>query len=198
MFCSASSSVPLGSADWLLVCSSARYTCCTAVGYGRLRDVWDVAWPVRDVSTCEVNHEAAQIGDLEKNLEAIKVVSHAEVQQGDFSGCDHDASSGRGGYVAFLHRPVHGAACRRGGGVKGAEWENLYCKLVEMNKDISPGGSSGAKMLWTTSEAEGSGDEVRDPASNRTRFGRNCGPSTCRTQSWRCLRKLALRRQEAT
>ena len=36
------------------------------------------------------------------------------------------------------------------GGAEGAEWENLYCKFVEMNKEInirSPGGSSRAKML---------------------------------------------------
>ena len=43
----------------------------------------------------------------------------------------------------------------RRGGVEGAEWENLYCKFVDTNKEIyvrSPDGSSRAQLHWKLSE----------------------------------------------
>ena len=41
--------------------------------------------------------------------------------------------------------------------VEGAEWERLYCKFVEMSKEVDvthPSGSSRAKTLWKVRDAK--------------------------------------------
>ena len=92
------------------------------------------------------NHEAVKIGELQKNVEAIKVVRPMFNRMISPT----DASSGRG-TVAHLHRHSQCGACGWGQqvadedwhaicqaicrGIEGAEWENLHYKFVEMNNE---------------------------------------------------------------
>ena len=67
--------------------------------------------------------------------------------------------------------------------VEGAEWEDLYCKFVEMNTDVNarhPSGSSKAERLWKSDAKEVTRTTIT-PASRSfyigTRFDRKCGTS---------------------
>ena len=110
------------------------------------------------------NHETVKIGYLEKNSEAIRVVRPKynketyQIREGVSESTFREGEEGT--LRSFINTACVGDS-RRGPplvdedwhavcqaiykGVEGAEWENFYCKFVEMNKEDNvrhPSGSS--------------------------------------------------------
>ena len=55
-------------------------------------------------------------------------------------------------------------------GVEGAEWEILFCRFVEMNKEVNvhhPSGSSRARTFWKIRGAKVRGDANYDQTSEQ-------------------------------
>ena len=105
-----------------------------------------------------------KIGDLQATKVVRAKFNKAIVPNVSRSGGRTDASSGRGGIgtakvVSRWEPPLvdedwH-ASCQAT--CKGVEWENLYYKFVEMNKEVdlcNPSGSSRAKTLWKKTDAK--------------------------------------------
>ena len=112
-----------------------------------------------------------KIGDLEKNFEANKVVM-PKFEQTELPECDHPrrvdeltlreceegtqrsvintSHFGDGRWMGespLVAEDWHAICQAIYTGVEGAEWENLYYKFVEMNKEVNvrhPSGSSRA------------------------------------------------------
>ena len=80
---------------------------------------------------------------------------------------------------------------------QAAEWKNLYCKFVKLNKEIntfSPDASSTAKLLWKTSEVKARGVAYFDPTSEQKIVARDA----VRQELWnRHLQHAALALTEA-
>ena len=133
------------------------------------------------------NHEAVKVGDLEKNSEAIKAVG-ADLHRERFSDGAvraevHEMTFRKGeegtprSFIDIAHVQVgrwrpplvdedwHAVCQAIHQGVGGAQWENLYCRFVEMNKEVNvrhPSGSNKAKTPWKRRDAKDRGDTHYD------------------------------------
>ena len=90
---------------------------------------------MEEQSRLEITNELRRFVEVEKH-EAVKTGGQAQVQQGDLPdrgrpGREVDELTLREG------RPADGGPQFVNKGVDGVEWVNLYCKLVEMNKEVN-------------------------------------------------------------